>query len=100
MNLCSKDTFHECQRTKGNVRTVLTVQFCNNKIRALSQVSQPIDCLAAYLSLVKAAEYEEDVGAEALGDLSLVAEQAGQAVHQEVAGQELSNSHQLQQELK
>ena len=52
-----------------------------------------------YLSLIKAAEDEENVGAEALGD-GLVTEQSGQAVYQEVAGQELSHAHQLHEELK
>ena len=41
--------------------------------------------LSLYLSLVKPAEYEENVGAETLGD-RLVTEEAGQAVHQQVAG--------------
>ena len=52
-----------------------------------------------YLSFVKPAHYEEDVGAEALCD-ALMTEEASQAVYQEVAREELSNSHQLQQELQ
>ena len=41
---------------------------------------------------VVAAQDEEDGGADALGHLALVAEQAGQAVHDPVIGQELANS--------
>ena len=45
-----------------------------------------------YLSFIKPTQYEEDVCAEALGDLSLVAEEAGQAVNQETVWQKLSNT--------
>ena len=43
---------------------------------------------------VVAAEDKEDAGADALGDVALVAEEAGKTVDQPVAWQELANSHQ------
>ena len=49
---------------------------------------------------VVAAEDEEDGGAHALGHLALVAEQAGQAIHDPVIGQELADSEQAENVLK
>ena len=49
---------------------------------------------------VVAAEDEEDGGADALGHLALVAEQAGQSVHDPVIGQELADSEQAKNVLK
>ena len=43
---------------------------------------------------VVAAEDKEDAGADALGDVALVAEEAGETVNQPVAWQKLPNSHQ------
>ena len=43
---------------------------------------------------VVAAEDKEDAGADALGDVTLMAEEAGETVNQPVAWQKLPNSHQ------
>ena len=57
-------------------------------------------CYKTCLSFIKSTQYEEDVCAEALGDLPLVAEEAGQAVDQEAVGEKLSNTQQGQQPLE
>ena len=57
-------------------------------------------CHKTCLSFIKSTQYEEDVCAEALGDLPLVAEEAGQAVYQETVRQKLSNTQQGQQPLE
>ena len=57
-------------------------------------------CHKTCLSFIKSTQYEEDVCAEALGDLPLVAEEAGQAVDQEAVWQKLSNTQQGQQPLE
>ena len=44
---------------------------------------------------VVAAEDKEDAGADALGDVALVAEEAGKAVDEPAVWQELANSHQI-----
>ena len=46
------------------------------------------------LAGVVAAEDKEDAGADALGDVALMAEEAGETVNQPVAWQKLPNSHQ------
>ena len=53
-----------------------------------------------HLSLIKATQHKEDVGAEALGDVSFMTEQAGETINKPTIRQELSYSHQIQQPLK
>ena len=49
------------------------------------------------LGLVEAAEDKEDVGADA-GEAALAAEEAGEAVHEAVAGQELADAEEVENE--
>ena len=48
----------------------------------------------SHLSLIKATQNKQDVGAETLSDLSLITEQAGQAINKQAVGQKFSNAHQ------
>ena len=57
-------------------------------------------CHKTCLGFIKSTQYEEDICAEALGDLPLVAEEAGQAVYQKAVWQKLSNAKQGQQPLE
>ena len=54
----------------------------------------------SHLSLIKAAQNKQDVGAETLSNLSLITEQAGQAINKQTVRQKFTNAHQAQQPLK
>ena len=51
--------------------------------------------LVSHLSLIKATQNKQDVGAEALSQLSLITEQAGQAINKQTVRQKFTNAHQL-----
>ena len=56
--------------------------------------------LVSHLSLIKATQNKQDVGAETLSELSLITEEAGQAINKQTVRQKFTNAHQLQQPLE
>ena len=73
-------------------------RFANRILHKFPNKSSPVQDVGqqgvVQLGGVVAAEDEEDAGADALRQVTLVAEQAGETVDEPIAWQKLANSHQ------